>query len=87
MEKIFSGNVFAATLPNPTDVKLEQVKYRAVAYLSAFETEVMFVSNFSARPFSQPGTIRIIYRSLTNASNISFRRLIKNHFVSVYLQG
>lgn len=26
MEKIFSANVFAATFPNPTDVKLEQVK-------------------------------------------------------------
>lgn len=30
MENNFSENVFADTLPNPTDVKLLQVKYNAV---------------------------------------------------------
>jgi len=30
MEKNFSENVFAETLPKPTDVRLLQVKYSAV---------------------------------------------------------
>lgn len=30
MEKNFSENVFAETFPNPTEVKLLQVKYNAV---------------------------------------------------------
>ena len=33
MEKIFSLFVFAETFPNPTLVKLDKVKYKAVRYL------------------------------------------------------
>lgn len=39
-EKTFSAFVFAATFPNPTDVRLDVVKYRAVIYADA--TSVLF---------------------------------------------
>ena len=38
--KIFSASVFAATLPNPTLVKLLNVKYKAVTYF-AWKTPYM----------------------------------------------
>lgn len=43
-QKIFSYDVFADTLPNPTDVKLLKVKYSAVMYDSPceiFETGIL----------------------------------------------
>ncbi len=33
MVNIFSGSVFGATFPNPTDVNVVNVKYNAVMYL------------------------------------------------------
>lgn len=35
MVKTFSAVVFAETLPNPTEVRLVKVKYKAVEYVSA----------------------------------------------------
>lgn len=38
--KIFSGSVFGATLPNPTDVNVVNVKYNAVMYLDCEQINV-----------------------------------------------
>lgn len=54
MVKTFSAVVLADTLPNPTDVKLVNVKYSAVEYASAF---VMFATgtfSLSANACIQP---------------------------------
>lgn len=47
--KIFSQLVLAETLPKPTEVSEEQVKYSAVTYLSAVVTLSMDLSSRSAR--------------------------------------
>lgn len=48
MVNIFSASVFGATFPNPTDVKLLNVKYKAVTYRDCKEkkrqTESMLCS-------------------------------------------
>jgi len=54
MVKTFSAVVFAETLPNPTEVRLVKVKYKAVEYVSAvvkMATEAFFLS---AKSCSQP---------------------------------
>ena len=63
MEKIFSELVFGETLPNPTLVKLLNVKYRAVTYLSLtdgpeLESLSLYVlPSCSARLSSQPVSV------------------------------
>lgn len=44
--KIFSGSVFGATFPKPTDVSVVNVKYKAVMYLdcrSRLMTSLLFL--------------------------------------------
>lgn len=49
MLKTFSLVVLALTLPKPTLVRLEHVKYKAVTYASVFEILLIGISNFSAK--------------------------------------
>lgn len=53
---IFSLVVFALTFPNPTLVKLEQVKYKAVTYVSMLATSDLLILSLSARILIQPET-------------------------------
>lgn len=46
-EKIFSALVLAATLPKPTEVRLEVVKYKAVRYEEAMS--VLFRTSYPRR--------------------------------------
>ena len=55
MLKIFSALVLAETLPKPTEVSEEHVKYRAVMYFSFFPTEDIFMCSLSARSDIHPG--------------------------------
>lgn len=57
-EKIFSAFVLAETLPKPTLVRLEQVKYRAVMYevimSGPFVLLMITMSSRSESSYSQP---------------------------------
>lgn len=54
MLKIFSELVFADTLPKPTLVKLEHVKYNAVMYASPYDISSTLIFNLSASVCNQP---------------------------------
>lgn len=54
MLKIFSALVVADTLPNPTLVRLEHVKYNEVTYASEFVTFSTLTCRRSARLFIHP---------------------------------
>lgn len=73
---IFSELVLAETLPNPTLVKLEHVKYSAVMYDSEWDTLSMSTFNFSANVWIQPVYKHII---MTFSLFLNYRDLLPYH--------
>ena len=64
--KIFSDVVFADTLPNPTLVKLEQVKYNAVTYDSLCVMLLTSIFNLSAKVCNHPEKKKNIFNEFTH---------------------
>lgn len=81
MLNIFSELVFAETLPKPTLVKLEQVKYKAVMYASPYDMSSTLIFNLSAKVCNHPATEIVKKNNIIHRNDSKTRRTqtLKNY--------